>query len=74
MTSLEQLTASWQARRAFLSQQLEQLRRRDFGHGAVRVGLQREEIDLVPQDIQRIESWITELDALLEQHHSRPAS
>jgi hypothetical protein len=68
-SSLDTLIASWQERRTFLSQQLERLRRGDFGHSEVRAVLERQEIDLIQQDIQRIESWIADLDALLTQHN-----
>ena len=71
MTNLDVLIASWQARRTFLLQQLEQLQRGNFGHGELRVGLERQKIDLVQRDIQRIETWIADLNALLAQHHSR---
>jgi hypothetical protein len=71
MTNLDVLIASWRARRAFLLQQLEQLQRGGARHGEVRrVGLERQEVDLVHQDIQCIESWIANLDELLAQHHS----
>lgn len=67
-TTLDELIASWKARRAFLLKQLEVLEAK-----------QREPVDAnnyiadrsyVEQDIGRIRSWVSILEELLAQHHS----
>ena len=59
---LDQLIASWKARRAMLESQLEMLK-----SGEMNSGTNMSRV-LTEQDIQRLRSQINELDALLAEH------
>jgi hypothetical protein len=59
---LDQLIASWQARRTMLESQLEMLESGEMS------GVTNVSHVLIEQDIQRLSSLINELDALLERY------
>jgi hypothetical protein len=59
---LDQLIASWKARRTMLESQLEMLERGEMSGGTNVPHV------LIEQDIQRLSSQINELDALLAEH------
>jgi hypothetical protein len=63
---LDILICSWKARLEFLTQQLEALKSGKYGHEKVSVaGLGQANENLIPADILRLESAISELKSLL---------
>jgi hypothetical protein len=69
MNNREVLIASWRARLEFLMQQLDVLKSDKVAHEKVGIaGIGQLNVDLIPDDIRRVESWISELRALLAEH------
>jgi hypothetical protein len=66
---LDVLIYSWKARLEFLTQQLDALKSGKYGHEKVGIaGLGQASENLIPADILRLESSISELKDLLAKH------
>jgi hypothetical protein len=66
MSELDRLIASWKARRVFLTEQVEKLKRGEMSHEREGIaGLGQPNTDLVKEDIDRTQAWISELNDLL---------